>query len=47
MKTPPSEFFEPIPLPFNLDRQTLSGDLRPIEDAALSFGRQSFQGIPY
>ena len=47
MKTPPSEYFEPISLSFNTDRQALSDDLRPIEDAGLSFGRQTFHGIPF
>lgn len=49
MKLPPSPHFTPVPLTraFNVDRQTLTGALRPPADVALVTGAQSYHGVPF
>jgi hypothetical protein len=49
MRIPPSPHFTPISLAkvFNVDHQTLSGSLQPLADTEITFGSQSFLGIPF
>lgn len=49
MRIPPSPHFTPISLEkvFNIDHQALSGSLQPLADTEITFGSQSFQGIPF
>ena len=49
MKIPPSPHFIPLSLQnvFNTDRQRLSGPLQPLADTAVTYGSQSFQGLPF
>jgi hypothetical protein len=49
MNIPPSPYFIPLSLTgvFNVDRQTLSGMLRALEDQTLVSGTQVYLGIPF